>query len=188
MASKHVVLMGDSTLDNVIWLDSYEECVKAKLQESLGEDVFISNYAADGFTTTNMIEGAVPALSHSAREETDPFPCPLQVFNPLEHLAELHKKKPVTHVVLSIGGNDIRVVLRSFERILQSMQKFLANYIKIVDECVKVTPKVIIMMQYRPSLYQDKVYGVYHAISQGSGGGKYFFLNKFDKESLSFFY
>ena len=168
---KHIVLLGDSTLDNIIWLKGYEECVKYKLSKYLGENVKISNYAADGFTTGNMLEGGFPALSYSQRLHVDPYPCELVNFKPLEHIKELHSRDPVTDIVLSVGGNDIRVVLKSIHKLFVSMHEFVKNYQRILEECLEITPRVVIMMQYRPALYQDDVYGIYHSITMGSGDG-----------------
>ena len=172
-ARKHLVLLGDSTLDNIIWLKSYKECIKYKLSEGVGVDVEITNYAADGFTTTNMLEGGVPALSYYKRLEVDPYPCGLTNFKPLEHLKELHARHPVTDIVLSVGGNDIRVVLRSISQLQNTMEVFINNYQEILEACLDITPRVILMMQYRPALYQDEVYGIYHSITMGTGNGKF---------------
>merc|ERR1712137_46148 len=154
-----------------IWVDGYSDCVKAKLENILDDNVKITNYAADGFTTKNVLKGAYPMLSFNRRVPVDPYPTKFNdKFHPLDEVEKLHKTSPVSHIVLSVGGNDIRVVLHSPEKILSSMSEFTQNYQQILERLLKITPNVIIMMQYRPSLYQDAVYGIYGQLQRSPMG------------------
>jgi len=55
-------MMGDSTLDNIVWVDEYENCIKCQLEQAL-PDTQIINYAADGFTSQDMLSGRIPIIS-----------------------------------------------------------------------------------------------------------------------------
>lgn len=72
--SQHtLVLIGDSTLDNIVWVNSHDKCTKAKLQKMFPE-MAIKNFAADGFTSSEVIGGGVPTISWNKRKTDDPFP------------------------------------------------------------------------------------------------------------------
>ena len=90
-----LVMMGDSTLDNVVWLEngSKHKCIKSLLEKSLKFKVF--NYAADGATSTDMLKGACPCISWRSRiENGDPFPIDSinTPFKPIDQLELLVKK------------------------------------------------------------------------------------------------
>lgn len=166
----HVLLLGDSTIDNDVWVREGKS-VGTLLRERLGSDVKITNYAADGYTSADVLEGRVPSISYAARKKKgDPFPVKnREVFQPFEHAAKL---KGVTHVVLSVGGNDVREVLQNMSQLPQRIGAFRKNYPKIVKRCLEITPKVCLMLQYRPSLAQEREgYGVYSAMSSIPGPG-----------------
>jgi len=143
----------------------YQNCISHYVKEDLGNDWKVTNYAADGFTTSDVLNGAIPSISMSQRAKCDPFPTGLNFFAPLEQLEALHKKSPVSHVVLSVGGNDIRVILHKIQNLLAVLPKFVSNYEEIMKRLLKITPNVIIMTQYRPSFHQDNIYHVYSAIN-----------------------
>jgi lysophospholipase L1-like esterase len=166
MAKNHVVLLGDSTIDNIYWVDDHKKCIPGILREYLNEEEWkITNYAADGFTTKNMLEGAVPHISYRVRLNDDPFPIEEgEVFEPLKELKKLHEKERVTHIILSVGGNDVRVILNRMEKLLSVFPTFQKNYEEIVNELLSITPNVIVMTQYRPSFHQDRHYRVYQAM------------------------
>uniref|UniRef100_A0A7S3Z9A9 SGNH hydrolase-type esterase domain-containing protein n=1 Tax=Lotharella globosa TaxID=91324 RepID=A0A7S3Z9A9_9EUKA len=159
----HVLLLGDSTIDNVAWVKGEGKSVCAHLRSMLGEDVKVTNYAADGFNTHHMLHGAMPSISWSARiAEKDPFPLThCDTFYPLKQAQGL---QGVTHIVLSVGGNDIREILGNMQLLSTRLEGFWKNYPAILDQCLKMTPRVCIMLQYRPCRKQ-RTYRVYEAMS-----------------------
>jgi len=69
-------MMGDSTLDNIVWVKKADHCIKNLLEKAL-PDAEIINYAADGFTSHDMLSGAIPYISWDARTDGgDPYPLP----------------------------------------------------------------------------------------------------------------
>lgn len=82
------------------------------LKEALPNTI-ITNYAADGYTSDDVLEGyhwplnnltfagTTPSISRQARDDAgDPFP-DSQHFAPLSHLEALEN---VSHALLSVGG------------------------------------------------------------------------------------
>ena len=149
-----VVLIGDSTIDNIVWVSSPDECVTEILKTRLGAAHNVVNYAADGFTTTDVLTGGSPRISRSARAAAgDPLPIgPVpDVFAPLDHVCDVPAVSTGI-VVLSCGGNDIREILRDMSSIAAVMARLKANYIEICQRLVSLTSKVVLQLQYRPSL------------------------------------
>ena len=116
----HVALLGDSTLDNVVWVSDPAASVKCCLQRYLISEIHasskVSNFAADGFTTRDVLNGGPATISYRARAIAgDPFPDSITsdyTFCPLVALHTISKEdSPPTTIVLSVGGNDIRQVL-----------------------------------------------------------------------------
>lgn len=167
-ASLRVALIGDSTLDNILWVED-DPCVPEQLAAAL-PCAAVCNLAADGFNSTNALRGHTCVISSGTRKTVgDPVDFSADgVFRPLEKLAEL--TPPPTHVVLSIGGNDVREILGRIDQLPTIMATFAQNYPKLVEGCLKVAP-VILMWQYRPSFAEDNHYGVYQAIGTLPGPG-----------------
>lgn len=174
----HVALLGDSTIDNVVWTGPGRE-VSAQLRALLeqecaggGVQCRVSNLAADGFTSSKLLHGAVPTISSVKRQQAgDPFPESGDdgIFRPLEILASLDP--PATHAIVSIGGNDIRYILGCLHRLEHVVQDFQKNYTSILDRLCKIVPKVVLMFQYRPCLTMEDTggYGIYRAIGSLPG-------------------
>jgi hypothetical protein len=81
--TKTLLLIGDSTLDNIVWVGKYENCIKYKL-ELLNPGYVVANYAADGFTSNDVVGGGSPHISWSTRKTSDPYPSGSdQKFSPL---------------------------------------------------------------------------------------------------------
>jgi len=153
-----------------VWVDSQEETVKAAIQRRL-PGARVTNFAADGFTSSDLLKGQIPSISGRSREQAkDPFPegWNSKGFRPLEHLATL---KDVTHIVLSIGGNDIREILGNMKRLPTSMERLIKNYQAILAACLQICPNVIVQMQYRPALHMDTHYHVYGSMARIPGPG-----------------
>lgn len=90
------------------------------------------------------------------------------VFRPLDRLAAL--RPPPTHVVLSVGGNDVRHILGNLSELPRVIETLHENYPAIVKACLKVTRNVILMWQYQPAIHMTN-YGVYQAIEKIPGYG-----------------
>jgi lysophospholipase L1-like esterase len=182
----HIVTIGDSTIDNLIWMDKnqltnqfpIEDCVIGQLRKQLSKtNSSVSNLAADGFTSSNVLHGAMPMLSREAWFRAgQPFPSDKRsdgVLSPLDELERLHETKPVTHVVLSVGGNDVRVILSSMHKLPQVVSTFHANYQKICQRILSMgSIKLILMLQYQVCLtHEHGGYGVYAAMETIPGPG-----------------
>eukprot|EP00762_Andalucia_godoyi_P003274 ANDGO_06598.mRNA.1 hypothetical protein len=180
----HIALLGDSTLDNVVWVQGrYEDSVPSLLLRRLRtthphilqSNIKVTNYAADGFTTSDVLHGAVPFISGSARLAAgDPFPESADgkgVFAPMDHLQSLSP----SHVVLSVGGNDVREILGNMSQLQSRIDKFWRNYPRIIEQIQAACPNahIIIMTQYKPchSKKAPQTYGVYEAMARIPGPG-----------------
>ena len=185
-AHLHLVTMGDSTLDNLIWMDKdpmtqqfpVHDCVIGQLRKQLPPHSTVTNLAADGFTSSNVLHGAAPMLSRAAwARSNEPFPSdtdPSGILRPLDELASLHATKPVTHVLLSVGGNDVRVILQAMHKLPQVVATFHENYSKIVQHILSMDENIhlIVMLQYQVCLtHEHGGYGVYTAMSNIPGPG-----------------
>lgn len=175
-----IVLLGDSTLDNIVWVEHTPGAapVKTHLERLTGSAVL--NYAADGFTSEDVLIGAPPRISAATRARTgDPFPDGIgasRVFKPLDALDAVPGMGMGMGAggaaVLSVGGNDVRHILTAMHLLPVKLGELQRNYPAIIERVLKATPRVVIMMQYRPALdADDGGYGVYRAISSVPGPG-----------------
>jgi hypothetical protein len=167
-----VALVGDSTIDNVIWVA--EGCdIPTLLRRETRGAFQIDNLAADGFTTAAVLRGGQTALSFAARQRCgDPFPggsAARKRFAPLE---VLRSQGGCRHCLLSVGGNDIREVLGRPAAIPAAAAQLVANYLAIMEAMgsISETPPVL-MLQYRPCRASDHRYRVYAAMSTLPGPG-----------------
>jgi hypothetical protein len=158
-----VVLLGDSTLDNVVWV--YGKSSVADHLRVLCSPVI--NLAADGFTTTDVLHGGRTVISAAARAQSgDPFPeLTGGIFKPLEHLRGISPHA----VVLSVGGNDVREILQEMHLLPERLRRFHENYPRIVEASLETTPRMVLVFQYRPALDKPGDYGVYRAINSTPG-------------------
>lgn len=168
------MLLGDSTLDNVVWVEHKGAAVKTHLERLTGCAVL--NYAADGFTSEDVLDGAPPRISAATRARNgDPFPDGISastVFKPLDALDAVPAIGAAGAAVLSVGGNDVRHILTAMHLLPVKLAELQRNYPTIVERVRKATPRVVIMMQYRPALdADDGFYGVYRAVSSVPGPG-----------------
>jgi lysophospholipase L1-like esterase len=183
-AKYHIALLGDSTLDNVVWVPSSELAVSPQLKHLLQKKdpsgvgcIRVTNYAADGFTSSNVLEGGAPCLSYRARIDAgEPFPAsitgPSTEFHPLEDLQKLSTTTTITHTVVSVGGNDIRHILQDMSSLPRVVSTFQANYQQIIARVQSICARPIIVLQYRPSFAQEwEGYGVYNAMDTIPGLG-----------------
>lgn len=167
-----LVLIGDSTIDNVVWVDHPDQCITSHVARTLGPAFAVVNFAADGYTTGDVLHGGVALISRSARTRAgDPLPDDgASAFAPLVHLTRVPNAASGI-VVLSVGGNDIREILRSMSSLQSTLRDLVANYLRIVGRVLAVTKRVVLQLQYRPSIaveVEDPSYfGVYRAIDAG---------------------
>lgn len=170
-AEVRVAIIGDSTLDNILWVTKKDPCIPDQLREAVACGAVV-NLAADGYTSGDTLNGCARVISVGMRERFgDPVPFDEDgFFRPLCCAAKL--EPPPTHIVLSVGGNDVREILSDMRRLPEIVQGFTANYPQIVTKCQEITPNVILMLQYRPSFHMDEGgYGVYQAIGSLPGSG-----------------
>jgi len=174
-AVTRIALVGDSTLDNVLWVGN-DLCIAEQLAEQIPGSA-ISNLAADGYTTSDTLHGSNRVISVGMRGRAGGSAgCdPLQYeddgcFHPLIQLAKL--EPPPSHVILSVGGNDVREILRDMSKLSEVIRDFMPKYMAIVEKCMTVTANVVLMFQYRPAFFMDRGgYGVYQAIDSIPGPG-----------------
>lgn len=170
-SSPRVALIGDSTIDNLVWVGGIKKSVPALLHHHLQHSFVIHNLAADAFTSEDVLKGACPVVSGHARAAAgDPFPTssPSGKFEPLKEVAKL---KP-DYAVLSVGGNDVREVLGGMHRLPARLAALQKNYPLIVQSIVQGgTERLVLMTQYRPHRTEDEAYSVYAAMATLPGPG-----------------
>lgn len=160
-----VHLLGDSTLDNVYWLigndsssipSAQEGCVKGQLATQLGEHYQVEDESYDGFTTTNVLHGG--QVGEVLRYNTNYLTARLgkkssEFANPLENLKrKVSSSSDATHyVVISVGGNDFRVLLLQPWKLLAEIPHVQERYMEIVRQiqAIKGDIRPIFMFQYR---------------------------------------
>lgn len=161
-APGHLVLLGDSVLDNFYWLDKQKEDVEYQMNHDLkkkfGRDFVCTNLALDETESKDIFEGKIPGSVYVKERanlklkdyQTDDD----GVFRPLNIISKIVPKP--THALLSIGGNDGRVVILTSIGDMSSVVKkllsggFETNYAKAVDEVLKLIPNTILVVVYRP--------------------------------------
>jgi lysophospholipase L1-like esterase len=172
-----VYLLGDSTLDNLYWLldesgsnleQAKSDSIEGHLGQKVGGTYQVTNYAYDGFTTTEVLEGGqigrVLAYSGSKIKNYKAARGSGEV-RPLEQLKQAVSNGD--HVVISVGGNDFReqLYLNPIGMIL-SVSKVRERYLRIVDEVRKIQDRdvrPILMLLYRFD-FQSDVYGIYRIL------------------------
>jgi len=81
-----------------------------------------------------VLEGNKPHISFNGRKaHGDPFPGmeKKEVFKPLEVLKTLDP--PPSHVLLSVGGNDIRHILGDISKLPTVINAFAEMFPKVID-------------------------------------------------------
>lgn len=159
-----VHLLGDSTLDNVHWLinresdipHAQEGCVKGQLATQLGDAFQVEDESYDGFTTSNVLYGGEvgSVLNYNPHYLTARLGQKQSLdVKPLERLQEkVSSKSEATHyVVISVGGNDFRVLLLQPWKLLAEIPHVQERYLEIVRQiqAIKGDIRPIFMFQYR---------------------------------------
>ena len=160
--------LGDSTLDNRIWVSSSDDCIEEKLARRVQEKGYaVFSHAYDGFTTIEVLKGGriggviqgIPSYHTYLKEKGSGEVRPLETLQ-----AKIPRMPDKIHfVVLSVGGNDFRVNLMNPVKLLWDIPKIQERYLQIVDKLKGLKGRdvrPILMLQYRTDANNDH-YGVY---------------------------
>lgn len=166
LSKRTLTVIGDSTIDNTVWVENGRSVV-THLTEIL-PDFEVLDYSNDGFTTTDILNGAYRDKAFAPNQHTK-FPHTL--FQPLNEGAESIKKS--AYVVVSVGGNNVREFMREIleiddrvtlikNKMPDLLQKLTKEYIEIINIISNLNPKakIILMTQYYPSFIQND-YDIY---------------------------
>lgn len=163
----NIMLVGDSVLDNFYWLEDNKLDLRRQLELMQSEKTkgMIYNFAVDESETNDIIPGKTPAHHYQYERKQYSmyeYPCAEdgRVY-PIKLAKNVTEKNPDRDnvVVLSVGGNDGRVSLpllmkpgSSFDDVVSAMEKrnFKKNLVKIIEEFLKVTDKIILVLVYKP--------------------------------------
>ncbi|WP_420421966.1 hypothetical protein [Simkania sp.] len=159
-------LVGDSTLDNRIWVPKPEDAVEGKLR-ALGTHKVV-NHAYDGFTTEDVLDGGYVGAVLQRIEGFSTYMSEKgatlgdKAF-PLQSLEEKITEKPddTHYVVLSVGGNDFRERLSNPFALLKEIPKVQERYLEILDKIQAIKGdhiRPILMFQYRTDANNDHYY------------------------------
>lgn len=157
----NLVLLGDSTIDNYHWVND-GETLEDKLKDQFGED-HVHSLAVDGFTTRDVLQGGNRGKAVCDKKHING-----DFYYPLSKLNEI---KDPSHILVSVGGNNVREYLQSLirtapqerdaslKRILETLTQ---EYQQIIEriKAQKPNAKPIIMLQYTPLLAND-LYDIY---------------------------
>jgi lysophospholipase L1-like esterase len=142
----HVSLLGDSIIDNKVYVGEGELSVTEHLQRNSSS--YFSMIAVDGDTTADVLD------------------------NQLDNL-----KEPVSHIVLSIGGNDLLQNLYllqdetsgmkfALEKCSELISEIQENYIKILEHLSQNDTKVLLCTVYEGDLESDLLLAEYDKAGQ----------------------
>lgn len=186
MPQQTVVMIGDSTIDNYVWVQD-GETVAEKLKLLRPEDNIIS-FAVDGFTTTDVLAGNYTNKAVSSDKHNGDFFKPLSALNKLapqkpkkkkkkknKHNTEVQSPNPVDHIILSVGGNDFREELRTLitmsadyrAKAIDKLSSGISQrYIRILSNIQDQHPqaKITTLLQYTPNTTND-AYFIYFLMS-----------------------
>ena len=161
-------LLGDSTLDNRIWVSSAKEAIEGQLKST--SKAKIVNHAYDGFTTEDVLNGGdiggvLQAINGFSTYMSEKGASLGDKAYPLQSLENEIKASPedIHYVVLSVGGNDFRVRLTNPLALIREIPKVQERYLEILDKIQEIKGKnicPILMFQYRTDANND-YYGVY---------------------------
>jgi len=166
---KHnVSLLGDSIIDNKVYVGEGELSVTEHLQHNSSSN--ITMIAVDGDTTEDVLK------------------------NQLDNL-----KEPVSHIVLSIGGNDLLQNLHilqdetsgmkfALEKSSELIGEIQENYIKILEQLSQYDSKVLLCTVYEGDLKSDVLLADYDKAGQAMlkmhNDTVYYLASKFEVDVL----
>lgn len=161
-----VILLGDSTIDNVYWVNQGKTVTQHL--SSLLPNYEVINFAVDGFTTASVLYGEFKDFEVVSPNH------PHEYFKPID---ALKKQTDVTHIVLSVLGNDFRaelsqIISSPFSQRLQIIdeiiERIVTNYSKIIEEIREAQPeaKLHLAIQYVPYVEKDSylIYFLMHKL------------------------
>lgn len=166
MNAINVFTIGDSTLDNRIWVDHSSKCVEEKLQTKLGDRYKVVSHAYDGFTTESVLKSdqvgrilphSLPNRASYMEKKGEGEVKPLEN---LRHDVEAAQDK-TNYVILSVGGNDFRERLANPIGLLQEVPHVQERYLEIVKEIRSLKGRdirPILMLQYHPAVENNPYY------------------------------
>jgi len=166
---KHYVsLLGDSIIDNKVYVGEGELSVTEHLQHNSSSN--FTMIAVDGDTTEDVLK------------------------NQLDNL-----KEPVSHIVLSIGGNDLLQNLHilqdetsgmkfALEKSSELIGEIQENYIKILEQLSQYDSKVLLCTVYEGDLKSDVLLADYDKAGQAMlkmhNDTVYYLASKFEVDVL----
>lgn len=172
-----IILVGDSLLDNFLYLEDKNQDLKKEL-EQLG--FAVENYAVAGALLKDLTYGLKPSLDSQSRNykyltKSDGKVYQIELLQRPEIFKPIYSNvladPPMT--VISIGGNDLQ---QDVMRIIYGIENFVndtlnaefrahyENLIKTAIECRG--DKVLIVSMYLPYLGTGSTYGIFSDISK----------------------
>jgi len=176
-----IYLLGDGILDNFYWLEHREDDLKHEIEKL---EFTVKNYAADKTRVSDMTAGITLDGGHT-KYRSYPYPSAADgKIYPLELLAEgtktnrsfapmyagirpIGKEDTINTVVLSIGGNDLRVatsnIVFGFEYYVNSVltPKFSLAYDSVISTILQSCGRLILVSIYYPYMGSGSSYSKY---------------------------
>lgn len=157
----HVVLLGDSVLDNQFWIWWPPHDVAHKLRQRLEPSAKVTNLAVDESTISDVVQGMTPMPQYRLTRWLwcmEGYPADIDgVVLPLSQLRVLNPKP--THAVLSIGGNDARsAFIQSFDvdGIYRTMVRrgIVTKFDQLIEDILEHVPgkQLVLVVVYHPQI------------------------------------
>ena len=168
-------LLGDSTLDNRIWVPKAKDAIPAQLKALCQEDDYkVINHAYDGFTTEDVLSGGhigavIQKVEGFSTYMSERGAALGEKAYPLQSLENEINAAPeeIHYVALSVCGNDFRIRLSKPFAVLGVFFKVQKRYLEILDKIQAIKGKnirPILMLQYRTTP-KDDPHQVYTAMN-----------------------
>lgn len=159
--SPHFILMGDSVLDNIAWVQDQdkkldvEKLLNIELQK-YNKSWKCKNLAVDGNTTQSLIKSLnFYNLQKDKQFQPKRFQS-LQIYLESDNI-DITKEKPI--IILSIGGNDVLGYMYDIKQMSQKVltdmkdNEFIKSYKQILDILINECKcDVIICFVYEPHI------------------------------------
>ena len=163
----NIMLVGDSVLDNFIWLKNNKNDLKQQLENMITtKDSLVFNFAVDESETKDILSGKIPGHQYQyGRKEHGLEGYPVDkdgIVYPVKLTEKIINQYPERDniLVLSIGGNDGRICLpllmdkkNSYETVSKQMIQagFKTNFLKIIEKFTSFPNlKIIVVLVYKP--------------------------------------
>lgn len=151
-----ITLMGDSVLDNFYWLEDKSKDLKYELEQL---NYKVNNLAVDESQLKNLFSIKPNQQYISTRH----YPYPVNSNGVVNPIVLLRNGKTKT-VVLSVGGNDLRVNIFKLalgpENFINSVltEEFYTLFDKTINEIKQHCQKLILVLFYPPYLGKGSAY------------------------------